>query len=75
MGRTIGYFMNNWKMLTAYLGDGKTLNYNNPVERAFRVSAIGKRNLLFHGTHEGGQWAAILYSFSVPVNFIKSNPL
>lgn len=75
MGKAIGYFMNNWKRLTAYLGNGKTLIDNNPVERAIRVSAIGKRNFLFHGTHEGGQWAAMLYSFFGTCKLHQINPL
>ncbi len=75
MGKAIGYFMNNWKRLTAYMGDGKTLIDNNPVERAIRVSAIGKRNFLFHGAHEGGQWAAMLYSFFGTCKLHQINPL
>lgn len=75
MGKAIGYFMNNWKRLTAYLGNGQTLIDNNPVERAIRVSAIGKRNFLFHGAHEGGCWAAMLYSFFGTCKLHQVNPL
>lgn len=75
MGKAIGYFMNNWKRLTAYLGNGETLIDNNPVERAIRVSAIGKRNYLFHGAHEGGCWAAMLYSFFGTCKLHQINPL
>lgn len=75
MGKAIGYFMNNWKRLTTYLDNGQTLVDNNPVERAIRVSAIGKRNFLFHGAHEGGQWAAMIYSFFGTCKLHQINPL
>jgi transposase len=75
MGKAIGYFMNNWKKLTAYLNDGKTLIDNNSVERSIRVSAVGKRNYLFHGSHEGGCWAAMLYSFFGTCKLHQINPL
>lgn len=75
MGKAIGYFMNNWKRLTAYLNNGNTRIDNNPVEGTIRVSAIGKRNFLFHGSHEGGCWAAMLYSFFGTCKLHQINPL
>ncbi|EOR94351.1 hypothetical protein ADIARSV_2479 [Arcticibacter svalbardensis MN12-7] len=75
MGKAIGYFMNNWKRLTAYLNNGNIRIDNNPIEGAIRVSAIGKRNYLFHGSHEGGCWAAMLYSFFGTCRLHQINPL
>lgn len=75
MGKAIGYFMNNWKRLTAYLNNGEILIDNNPVEGSIRTSAVGKRNFLFHGAHEGGCWAAMLYSFFGTCKLHQINPL
>lgn len=75
MGKAIGYFMNNWKRLTAYLNNGEILIDNNPVEGSIRVSAVGKRNYLFHGAHEGGCWAAMLYSLFGTCKLHQINPL
>lgn len=75
MGKAIGYFMNNWKRLTAYLNNGEILVDNNPIEGTIRTSAVGKRNFLFHGAHEGGCWAAMLYSFFGTCKLHKINPL
>lgn len=75
MGKAIGYFMNNWKRLTAYLNNGEILVDNNPVEGTIRTSAVGKRNFLFHGAHEGGCWAAMLYSFFGTCKLHQINPL
>ena len=35
---------------------------NNSIERQMKTIAIGRKNYYFAGSHEGGRWAAIMYS-------------
>ena len=62
MGRAIDYTLTLWSMLTVYLEDGRVEIDNNPVERAIRPTAIGKKNWLFIGEAEAGQRSAILFT-------------
>jgi transposase len=62
MGRAIDYALTHWPMLSVYLEDGRIEIDNNPVERAIRPTAIGKKNWLFIGEAEAGQRSAILFT-------------
>lgn len=56
--RAIRYALSRWKSLTRYLEDGCIAIDNNPVERAMRPIALGRRNWLFAGSDRGGMRAA-----------------
>ncbi|MEB8533344.1 transposase domain-containing protein, partial [Acidithiobacillus ferriphilus] len=45
-----------------YLEEGQLSIDNNPVERALRGVAIGRKNFLFVGNDTGGERAASFYS-------------
>ena len=62
IGKAIAYCANRWDELTAYLMDGHLEIDNNPVERALRDVAIGRKNYLFAGSHKAAQRAAMMYS-------------
>jgi len=62
MGKAIGYMSTFWERLMLYLEDGRFEIDNNLVENAIRPVAIGRKNYLFAGSHNGAQRAAILYS-------------
>lgn len=62
MGRALDYALTHWSMLCVYLEDGRIEIDNNPVERAIRPTAIGKKNWLFIGEAGAGQRSAILYT-------------
>lgn len=62
MGRAIDYTLTQWPMLCVYLTDGRVEIDNNPVERAIRPTAIGKKNWLFIGEAEAGQRSAVLFT-------------
>lgn len=62
MGRAIDYTLTQWPMLCEYLEDGRIEIDNNPVERAIRPTAIGKKNWLFIGEAEAGQRSAVLFT-------------
>src|ERR1700733_10766213 len=58
----IGYTLSLWSALTRYRDDGSIEIDNNPVERALRAVALGRKNYLFAGSDAGGERAAAFYS-------------
>ena len=62
LATAIRYALNRWIQLTRYRDDGRLEIDNNAAERAIRTVAVGRKNWLFAGSHEGGLRAAALYS-------------
>lgn len=62
MGKALGYMLGQWAKLEAYTRDGRLEIDNNLVENAIRPVALGRKNYLFAGSHEGAKRAAIMYS-------------
>ena len=62
IGKAIGYMLGQWSKLEAYTRDGRLEIDNNLVENAIRPIALGRKNYLFAGSHEGAKRAAIIYS-------------
>jgi hypothetical protein len=58
----IRYALSRWEALTRYLSDGRLEIDNNPVERAIRPLALGRKNWLFAGSNTGGHRAAAITS-------------
>jgi len=58
----IRYALSRWPALTRYVEDGQLEIDNNAAERALRVVALGRKNLLFAGSDAGGERAAAIYS-------------
>ncbi len=63
MGEALQYTIARWDNLLAYLNDGYLEIDNNLVENAIRPNALGRKNYLFAGSHQGAQRAAMFYSF------------
>lgn len=63
MGIALNYTIGRWDNLMAYLYDGSLEIDNNWVENAIRPNALGRKNYLFAGSHEGAKRAAMFYSF------------
>lgn len=63
IGKAIAYTLNLWKRLKAYTEDGRYEIDNNLVENSIRPVALGRKNYLFAGSHEGAKRAAMIYSF------------
>lgn len=56
----IRYALGRWASLTRFLDDGGIELDTNPVERAIRPVALGRKNHLFAGSDGGGhRWAVI----------------
>jgi len=62
MGQAIGYVLENWEAFKRYTEDGRLAIDNNIAERALRQVAVGRKNWMFAGSHDGASRAAILYS-------------
>ena len=60
--KAISYTLARKKELMVYTTDGMLRIDNNYIENQVRPIAIGRRNYMFTGSHEGGQRAAIIYS-------------
>ncbi|WP_043367445.1 IS66 family transposase [Belnapia sp. F-4-1] len=58
----IRYARSRWEALTRYVADGRLEVDNNPVERAIRPLALGRKNWLFAGSDTGGHRAAAIAS-------------
>jgi len=63
IGIAIAYTLHLWPRLIRYLEDGRYEIDNNLIENSIRPVALGRKNYLFAGSHEGAQRAAIMYSF------------
>jgi len=56
----IRYTLNHWTQLNRFLSDGRIELDTNPVERAIRPVALGRKNHLFAGSDGGGaRWATL----------------
>jgi transposase len=62
LGEAIGYALNHWRALTAFLGDGRLELDNSRSERGIKPIVIGRKNFLFMGGPNGGKAAAIMFS-------------
>lgn len=74
VGKAIRYTLSNWTALTRYIEDGKLEIDNNRIENAIRPVALGRKNWLFAGSHEGARWLAIIYSLFGTCTLNKINP-
>jgi hypothetical protein len=60
LAEAIRYALSRWEGLTRFLHDGRVELDSNPVERAIRPVAIGRKNHLFAASDGGGhRWAVV----------------
>lgn len=60
LAEAIRYALARWEGLSRFLSDGRIELDTNPVERAIRPVALGKKNHLFAGSDGGGErWAVV----------------
>lgn len=64
LAEAIGYALKNWSALVRYTEAGFLSIDNNMAEREMKRIAIGRKNWLFVGSPQGGQTAAVLFSFT-----------
>jgi transposase len=60
LAEAVRYALSRWEALTRFLKDGRIELDTNPVERAIRPVALGRKNHLFAGSDGGGRrWATV----------------
>ncbi len=74
IGKAIFYSLQRWDKLCIYTTDARLQIDNNLVENAIRPVAIGRKNYLFAGSHNGARRAAMLYSFLGTCKINNINP-
>jgi hypothetical protein len=70
----ISYTLNQWTEILRVLDDGRFHLDNNPIEREMRPIALGRKNYLFAGSHDGATRAAVIYSLLGTARLHKVNP-
>jgi len=73
-GDAVCYTLRIWERLNRYLLDGRYEIDNNLIENSIRPLALGRRNYLFSGSHEGAQCNAMMYSFFASCKRAEVNP-
>lgn len=71
----INYTLTQWNAIFRILDDGRFHLDNNSIEREMRPIALGRKNYLFAGSHEGAKRAAIIYSLFGTAQLHQVNPL
>jgi transposase len=74
IGVAMRYALERWDELGNYMYEGKLQIDNNNVENAVRSIALGRKNFLFAGSHEGAQRAAVVYTFTDQCKRHNVNP-
>lgn len=63
MYKSVRYMLKRWRGLIKYTTHGKLRPDNNLIENQIRPLALGRKNYLFAGSHQGAEYAAFYYSF------------
>lgn len=58
--KAVNYMLNRFEQLCVYTTDGAYEIDNNPVEHMIRPVALGRKNWLFAGSHQGAAMTAVL---------------
>jgi transposase len=74
MGMAIEYVTPLWESLQNYLHDGNLMIDNNLIENTIRPIALGRKNYLFAGSHNGAKRSAMFYSFFACCKLNNINP-
>jgi transposase len=74
IGKAMVYYQNQWPKLQNILFDPKLELDNNLIENKIRPLALGRKNYLFAGSHNGAEWAAMIYSFFATCKIHQVNP-
>lgn len=70
----VNYALHQWPALCRYTSAGFLAIDNNWAEREMKRIAIGRKNWLFFGSEQGGQTAAVLFSFTSTCHRLKVEP-
>src|SRR5690554_6347488 len=74
IGVATAYTLNVWERLEKIMTNGIYEIDNNLIENRIRVLAMGRRNYMFAGSHEGAECNAMMYSFFACCKNAEVNP-
>jgi transposase len=74
IGQAIAYALGIWSKMEKYLDHPEVQIDNNQVENSIRPVAIGRKNYLFAGSHQGAKRAAMMYTFFASCKKNNVNP-
>jgi transposase len=74
IGKAIEYCTKLWSSLMTYLENGNYHIDNNAIENKIRPVALGRKNYLFAGSHNGAQRTAMFYTFFANCQLNGVNP-
>ena len=74
IGTAVTYAYNRWGNMMRYLEDGRIRIDNNLMENAIRPIALGRKNYLFCGNHEGAENMAVVCSLIATCKAQEVNP-
>lgn len=74
IGMAMTYAQNQYEAIAAILYDGRIRIDNNLIENKIRTLALGRKNYLFAGSHQGAQRIAMMYSFFATCKAHNVNP-
>jgi len=74
IGVAISYTLKLWHRLERYADNGDYEIDNNLIENSIRPIALGKKNYLFAGSHNGAKRLAIAYSLLLTCKINQVNP-
>jgi len=63
IGKAMTYTQNQWQKIMTLFTDGRYQLDNNLIENKIRPLALGRKNYLFAGSHQGARRIAMMYSF------------
>ncbi len=70
----MAYALNQWPKLLVYTQHPQVQIDNNLIENTIRPVALGRKNYLFAGSHDGARRAAMIYSFLGTCKLNDVNP-
>lgn len=74
IGKALHYGKEQLPKLASCFEDGRLELDNNLIENSIRPLALGRKNYLFAGSHQGAQRAAMMYSFFASCQKLDINP-
>ncbi len=73
--KAITYTLKQWTEIRRIFDGGDYQLDNNPIEREMRPIAVGRKNYLFAGSHQGATRAAVIYSLFGTARLHGVNPV
>jgi transposase len=74
IGKAMSYTLKQWPKLVNIFTDSRIELDNNLIENKIRPLALGRKNYLFAGSHQGAERIALMYSFFASCKANEVNP-